>query len=80
VTPTGDTRFVVFFQDGIPHTVDNASPYTATIASGTVTARAYALYASATPTVLATESQPVGPRIWNVGTLNAATVNAGGSE
>jgi hypothetical protein len=80
VTPTGDTRFVVFFQDGIPHTVDNTSPYTATISNGTVTARAYPLYASATTSVLAQESQPAGPRIWNVGTLNAATVNAGGSE
>lgn len=54
VTPTGTARLVVFFQDGIPHTVDNASPYTATITSGTVTARAYALYAQAAPTVTAT--------------------------
>jgi hypothetical protein len=45
VTPNGDTRWVVFFQDDIPHTVDDSAPYTATI-GGTVTARAYPLYAS----------------------------------
>lgn len=57
VTPNGDTRFVVFFVDGVPSSVDNVSPYTATIASGTVTARAYPLYASATTSVLAEESE-----------------------
>jgi hypothetical protein len=53
VTPDGDTRFVVFFLNGVPHVVDNAPPYTATIPSGTVTARAYPLYASETTSVLA---------------------------
>lgn len=76
VTPTGDTRFVVFFADGVPHTVDNASPYTATISSGTVTARAYPLYASATTSVLATESNPP-TSTWTIGTLNATTTRAG---
>lgn len=62
VTPTGDVRWVVFFQDGIPHTVDNASPFTATISSGTVTAKAYALYAQANPVVTATEGEATQQR------------------
>lgn len=41
-SPNGLTRWVVFFQDGIPHTVDESSPYTASISSGTVTIKAYA--------------------------------------
>jgi hypothetical protein len=51
VTPDGDTRFVVFYQDGIPHTIDFTAPFTATIFGGTVTANAFALHAQATPFV-----------------------------
>ena len=53
VTPDGDTRFVVFYQDGIPHTIDFTAPFTATIFGGTVTANAFALHAQATPFVTA---------------------------
>jgi hypothetical protein len=42
---------VWFYVDGIPTTWVNAAPYAATIASGTVTAKAYALYAQDTPVV-----------------------------
>lgn len=56
VTPNGDCRFVVFYQDGIPVAVDNSSPYSASISSGTVTIRAYPLYASQTTSVLATDA------------------------
>lgn len=54
VTTTGDARFVVFYQNGIPHTTDYVAPYTATITSGTRTAKAYALHAQSTPVVTAT--------------------------
>lgn len=54
VTPTGDARMVIFYTDGIPTSTDYDSPYTATIASGTVTAKAYALYAQETPVFTAT--------------------------
>lgn len=57
VTPDGDTRWVIFFEDGIPNTVDNTSPYTYTSSGGTVIARAYAQYASDTPWVEATEGE-----------------------
>ena len=53
VTPDGDTRFVVFYVDGMPSTVVNASPYKATMREGAVTAKAYARYASKTPVVTA---------------------------
>jgi hypothetical protein len=71
VTPNGDTRWVVFFQDGIPHAVDNSAPYTATISGATVTIRAYPLYASKQLSVTATlqgggsdrPAPPANPRI-----------------
>jgi hypothetical protein len=47
-------RFVVCFQDGIPTTVDNASPYTCPVGQGTFSARVYPLYASKTLFVTAT--------------------------
>ena len=53
VTTTGDARGVWFYVDGIPVTWDSTAPYTATIANGTVTAKAYALYAQADPVVVA---------------------------
>ena len=49
-------RMVVFFQDGIPHTRDYSSPYTATIASGTVTVRAYPRFAAETLWANATQT------------------------
>lgn len=53
VNVTGDARGVWFYVDGIPTTWDATPPYAATIASGTVTAKAYALYAQETPVVSA---------------------------
>ncbi len=53
VTPAGDCRGVWFYVDGIPEIWDSTTPYIATIASGTVTAKAYALYAQAQPVVTA---------------------------
>jgi hypothetical protein len=70
VTPNGDTRWVAFFQDGIPHTVDNSAPYTANITSGAVMARAYPLHASkqlfvtsTTPDGSPRPAPPANPRI-----------------
>lgn len=76
VIPTGTARLVVFFQDGIPHTVDNSSPYTATIASGAVTAKAYALYAQEVPVVNAAgDAPPGGGATFNVtGTVGVGTL------
>lgn len=57
VTPTGDTRFVVFYTNGIPTAPDYDSPYAFTRAgSETVTAKAYALHAQANPVILASAS------------------------
>jgi len=47
----GDTRFVIFFLDGMPCDTDYESPYTATIDGGVVTAKAYALHAQPDPVV-----------------------------
>lgn len=64
VTPTGEARLVVFLQDGIPHTVDNSSPYTATITSGTVTAKAFALYAQTNMIITAAAAgEPATPAV-----------------
>jgi len=56
VTTTGTARGVWFYVDGIPTTWDYNSPFSATISSGTVTAKAYALYGQAAPVVTATAS------------------------
>lgn len=53
VTPTGDARGIWFYVDGIPAVWDSTAPYETTIESGTVTAKAYALYAQETPVVAA---------------------------
>jgi hypothetical protein len=53
VSPTGDARGVWFYVDGIPAIWDGTAPFTATIANGVVTARAYALYAQKNPVVFA---------------------------
>lgn len=53
VTPTGDVRGVWFYVDGIPTYWVYDAPYTRVIASGTVTAKAFALYAQAAPVVAA---------------------------
>ncbi len=66
VTPTGDARGVWFYVDGIPTTWTSTSPYQATIASGTVTAKAYALYAQSVPVLTAS----TGPPPVTTGTLN----------
>lgn len=45
VVPVGDTRFVVFYADGVPQAPDYDSPYTYTeIGNEVVTAKAYALH------------------------------------
>jgi hypothetical protein len=51
VTPAGDARGVWFYVDGIPAIWDSTAPYTATVPSGNVTAKAYALYAQRNPVV-----------------------------
>jgi hypothetical protein len=55
VNPTGDVRGIWFYVDGIPTIWDSEPPYAATIATGVVTAKAYALYAQANPVVLCTK-------------------------
>ena len=60
VTVSGDVRFVEFFENGISAALDYDAPYTYTSSGGTVTAKIYALYASATPVIpaLPTISKP----------------------
>jgi hypothetical protein len=53
-TPTGDAAFVVFHQNGIPHTIDYISPFTATITSGSVTVKAFAEHSQSNAVVAAT--------------------------
>lgn len=53
VSPTGDCRGVWFYQDGIPYQWVSSAPYSSTISSGVVTAKAYALYAQSAPVVTA---------------------------
>lgn len=55
VTPTGSARGVCFYVDGIPTSYTETAPYQATIASGAVTAKAYALYAQTSPVVTASQ-------------------------
>ena len=56
VTPSDDSlvRFVVCYRDGIPTTVDNASPYTCPAAPGSLAVRVYPRYASKTRFIPAT--------------------------
>ncbi len=56
VTTTGDARGVWFYVDGIPTIWVPSPPFTSTITNGTVTAKAYALYAQANPVVTATNA------------------------
>lgn len=72
VVPTGDTRFVIFYVDGIPQTPDDDAPYTATFSSGVITAKAYALYAQAVPYVAATLVNVTSKAI-NYGTIRGNT-------
>jgi hypothetical protein len=53
VGTTGDARGVWYYVDGIPTTWVSTPPFTATITSGIVTAKAYALYAQPNPVVVA---------------------------
>ena len=70
VTTTGDARGVWFYVDGVPTTWDSSAPYQATIASGTVTAKAYALYAQSTPVVSATSGGSQSYKASHTGKLN----------
>jgi hypothetical protein len=56
VTPIGDARGVWFYVDGVPTVWDSTLPFTATIPSGTVAAKVYALYAQANPVLIATNA------------------------
>jgi hypothetical protein len=58
VNTTGDARFVVFYRDGIPYSTAISSPYRATIPSGVVTAKAFALHAQPSPIVTAINASP----------------------
>lgn len=75
VTPTGTTRGVWFYVNGIPTTWDYTSPYQATIASGTVTAKAYALYAQINPVVNATAADESVYTLGVSGTMSVGTLN-----
>ena len=48
-------RFVVCFDDGVPTSVDNSSPYTCSAGQGSFSAKVYPLYASKTLFVNATQ-------------------------
>jgi hypothetical protein len=50
VTPSDASlvRFVVCYEDGIPTTVDNSSPYTCAVGAGSLAVRVYPLFASKT--------------------------------
>jgi hypothetical protein len=66
VTTTGDARFVIFYVDGIPAVTDFSAPFSANLAAGTVTAKAFALHPQAKPVVNATaggtgENPPSAP-------------------
>lgn len=73
VTPTGSTRGVWFYTNGIPALWVSSSPFQATIASTTnVTAKAYALYAQANPVVSASLQLPISAFIGS-GTLRVGS-------
>jgi hypothetical protein len=62
--PVGDTAFVVFHQNGIPHTIDYISPFQATISSGEVTVKAFAEHSQSNAVVVAnlTSATPIPHR------------------
>ncbi len=51
-------RFVVCYEDGVPTTVDNASPYSCSVGGGTLDVRVYPAYPSKTLWVTARSSPP----------------------
>ena len=61
VSPNGDTRFVAFYSNGIPHTIDYAPPFSAAFSAGTITAKAYALHAQSNCVAVATAVQDERP-------------------
>jgi hypothetical protein len=61
VSPNGDTRFVAFYSNGIPHTIDYVPPFSANFTVGTITAKAYALHAQANPVVTAIPTEDDRP-------------------
>ncbi len=56
VTPNDSSlvRFVVCYNDGVPFIIDNSSPYTCPVSSGTFSAQVYPRYASTTRWAVAT--------------------------
>ena len=72
VTPNDSSliRFVVCYENNIPTTVDNSSPYTCSVGSGSLEVRVYPIYASKTLYVAATNVSnmlaPTNLRVTNV--------------
>src|SRR5262249_23518690 len=54
-------RFVVCYNDNVPYSVLNTSPYTCSVPTGTFSARVYPRYASQTLGVTATSGTPPPP-------------------
>jgi hypothetical protein len=79
VSPDGDTRFVVFYRDGLPHSIDFAEPFTATIEDGAVTANAFALHAQATPFVPAVPLRQLSIRKADVSSIELTWLMAASS-
>jgi hypothetical protein len=63
ITPSDPrlVRFVVCYEDGVPVAIDNASPYTCSVGSGTVDVKLYPMYASETLFVTATNRSATPP-------------------
>lgn len=72
-TPNGNYRWWVWYEDGIPRETDTTSP-SYTSSGGTVTAKAYALWAQAVPVVTASLVGGGAP------TVTSATINAAGTQ
>jgi hypothetical protein len=65
VTPNGDTRFVVFYLNGIPERISYNPPFVATLVGGLVSAKAYSLHPQPNPVIAVTLSdgeRPSPPR------------------
>lgn len=64
-------RFYVCYEDGIPTTIDNTSPYSCTVGSGTIVIKAYPLYPGSVQSVTSTLSGGGStPRIPHIGGIH----------